>query len=317
MRKLICLSVLGLAAATQAAVAPEVRREIYRREAGFFQATQARLESLTSEKRSAQLSRGQEAIDAQGRRVRFEDYITRPRADQIEHHFLTYRDGRTDRGDIQRTFNQDLPYDWWAAVSNVNPLWLSRTSAVPPYYVTDEVMTLTNGQDTYRQSRQGGGWYYNGNLTSNPYYYYFNTYDVTANGVPKLQIQYNGAGLPLLSLFANYTIRLPGPSGALQVASTGVGDYDGTLLTITNGDYLGRDMRLTFADGSWMAVNSVALDDQFRSTDFWTSTLYFDVSLGMKEFEGRRIELFGRTLPFRAPYFMAGFPPYLGNLTYP
>jgi hypothetical protein len=325
MKRLGVLFIVGVwSVARLGAVSMEdVRRADYRRELDLSRGILARSESVTAEKRADQLQQGKESIDSQGRRVRFDDFITRPRADQVQHHFLTFREGRRDEASILRTFNQSLPSDWWSAVAPFTP-WaqvaLPAAAAIPGYYMTDEVFSMTNGIDRFDQSRHGGGWYDDGGVSSGRYHYYFQTYDITLNGRMKFQAAYKGTGHPGTG---SYDYFVPDTNGVMTKETMSNIAIWPNLSSLD----MPREFSVGFADGTNYAMHFDYLSEPDRKipweTGHWpidmpASYQYAESVMTSSEFNGRTIELFGRASPILPSMFSLGFPQiFITGLVYP
>jgi len=67
------------------------------------------MKTAQAELQSAEYKAAKVAIDAYGYRVRMEEYVIRPQADQFKYVVLNSRNERFDFGKMIFTFNKDLP----------------------------------------------------------------------------------------------------------------------------------------------------------------------------------------------------------------
>jgi hypothetical protein len=90
---------------------------------------------------------GKTLIDAFGKRVRVEEYITRPDPATFKFITLNFRDGRLDRGLFEVTANKPLPFD----LAQAGNLWFSPEGRKPEFFATKQRWVLSNGVDSIAQ----------------------------------------------------------------------------------------------------------------------------------------------------------------------
>ena len=90
----------------------------------------------------AEYQQGKSIIDAFGYRVRIEEYIVRPQADQFKMVVLNERQNRFDYFTWKATFNKPLPTDLREATK-----WLSWTDTMPEYWLKENVSAISNTVD--------------------------------------------------------------------------------------------------------------------------------------------------------------------------
>lgn len=105
------------------------------------------------ESRDADYQTGKSIIDVHGQRVRIEQYITRPRADQFKLVVLNERDNHFDYFTYKGTFNTTLPEDLSVALKEVNGK-LGATK--PDYYLTAYETLMSNTIDNITDTASGG-----------------------------------------------------------------------------------------------------------------------------------------------------------------
>ncbi|MBI4677295.1 MAG: FecR domain-containing protein [Elusimicrobia bacterium] len=129
------------AAARPAAVLRETARDLAR--------------SVIEETRNRELKAneaqfGKDAIDAFGRRVRVEEYLLRPAANEFKLVFLNRREGRFDWGHLIERFNGAIPDDLAQVPAIVAGTYLSRTQ--PANWLKYLEVYLTNATDSLRET---------------------------------------------------------------------------------------------------------------------------------------------------------------------
>jgi hypothetical protein len=104
------------------------------------------------ESRNADYQVGKSLMDVTGERVRVEEYIMRPRADQFKLVVLNERANRFDYFTYKGTFNQNLPEDVSVALREVG----GKLGSAPDYYLTDYETLMSNTIDNITDSASGG-----------------------------------------------------------------------------------------------------------------------------------------------------------------
>ena len=110
-----------------------LERTDIRAEVQIAGAKESMLAMAADEARNADFQSGKSLIDVSGQRVRVEEYIMRPAADQFKLVVLNERPTRFDSFTYTGTFNQNLPEDLSVALRDVGGKLGSR----PDYYLTD------------------------------------------------------------------------------------------------------------------------------------------------------------------------------------
>lgn len=93
------------------------------------------------------------AIDAFGYRVRVEEYVVRPAANQFKYVVLNTRENRFDFGKILFTFNSALPKDLSKVTKNMNNYY---GSTAPSIYLTEINSVISNTVDKVSEEGSGG-----------------------------------------------------------------------------------------------------------------------------------------------------------------
>lgn len=114
-------------------------------------------DSITSmaaeEARNADYQVGKSLIDVDGKRVRVEEYITRPASDKFKLVVLNERETRFDYYTYTGTFNTDLPADLSVALRQVNG---KLGTEAPDYFLTAYETLASNTRDNITESATGG-----------------------------------------------------------------------------------------------------------------------------------------------------------------
>ncbi len=104
------------------------------------------------ESKNADYQTGKSVIDVDGRRVRIEEYITRPAADQFKLVSLNERDTRFDYFTYTGTFNKNLPEDLSVALKDVG----GKLNSQPDYFLKSYEMLMSNTVDKVTDTGSGG-----------------------------------------------------------------------------------------------------------------------------------------------------------------
>jgi len=109
--------------------------------------------SAAMERRLADYQEGKSLIDANGRRVRIEEYIVRPSPNQFKLVALDEREkSQLDYFYYLGTFNQNLPTDLSVALRQLS----GTIGTAPAYYLTGYEMGQSNTQDSIHDTATGG-----------------------------------------------------------------------------------------------------------------------------------------------------------------
>ncbi len=120
---------------------PDQLKNFVAREAGQFENQNQRESSAAFEQRNELYQAGKSLIDAFGRRVRVEEFITRPAPDAFKFVSVSLRDGRTDLASVEVKANAPLP----ANLGSVGSLFGAQTGANPPaFYAVQQRFSLRN-----------------------------------------------------------------------------------------------------------------------------------------------------------------------------
>jgi hypothetical protein len=111
------------------------------------------LSAAAYEQRLADYQEGKSLIDVEGKRVRLEEYIVRPQANQFKFVVLNERDNRLDYFFYKGTFNKDLPTDLAVALRDLSGKY---GTTAPEYYLTAYEMAQSNTQDSVHDTAAGG-----------------------------------------------------------------------------------------------------------------------------------------------------------------
>ncbi|MFA5140014.1 MAG: FecR family protein [Elusimicrobiota bacterium] len=122
------------------------------RELGLDMSKEEVLAAAVREIKLAEYQQGKALIDLSGRRVRVEEYVMRPRADQFKFVVLNKREGRLDYFYYLGTFNQALPTDMSAALRQLG----GRADSAPDYFLTAFEAGRSNTRDSLLEKAEGG-----------------------------------------------------------------------------------------------------------------------------------------------------------------
>ncbi len=124
----------------------------FRSEIQNTNAKQTILAMAAEESRQADYQVGKSLIDAYGHRVRVEEYIMRPAADQFKLVVLNERPNRFDYFTYKGTFNTSLPDDLSIALREVN----GKLGTAPTYFLKEYQTEMSNTIDKIGDSASGG-----------------------------------------------------------------------------------------------------------------------------------------------------------------
>jgi hypothetical protein len=265
----------------------------------------------------AEFQQGKALIDVNGNRVRLDEYIIRPSANQFKLVVLNEREARFDFFYYLGTFNQNLPADLRVALNQ-----LSGTVDNPPqYYLTAFQTARSNTIDSMVENATGG-----------------HPVDVNHNGVPADQISYlfnpvtnaydNVSGRNVYqTLFDNYGFYVNGglkygwtgtsiQSYSLVTAATTNDPFTNALLpaalparsvstTFPDPDQIHQVVYESYADGSFIKWDNYIFKDDgkianmsdFQSANSGVSykqkilNFNYEQIVTASEFQGRKIDL--------------------------
>jgi hypothetical protein len=166
------------------------------REVALGQSKDAVQAAAAVEMRRAEYQEGKTLIDAFGKRVRLEEYVVRPAADQFKLVALSEREDRLDYFYYQARFNQALPTDLREATRYLG----GKTGAAPSYFVTEFETGRSNSRDSVQEVGTGGH-LVNTTLTSDKVVYdgVSDSFQTVASGTAFWE-----------TLFDNYSFRVNG-----------------------------------------------------------------------------------------------------------
>ncbi|MHB9154680.1 MAG: hypothetical protein ACYC5N_03175, partial [Endomicrobiales bacterium] len=132
-----------------AAAMDDFERDAYRSELDMSRREMARDAASVSEQKQFEYQTAKTLTDMNGNRVRMEQYISRPQADQTRVYSYNGRDNRVDTGLALSTYNRELPADLTdiARQNHLNPTW----------YITDQSARMENSMGDYAEHFLSGG----------------------------------------------------------------------------------------------------------------------------------------------------------------
>jgi len=128
---------------------PDRLKDFVARETEHFAAQDQRESSAAFERRNEIYQSGKSMIDAFGRRVRVEEFITRPAADTFKFVSVSHRVDRTDVASVEIQANQALPFD----LKQAGNLFGAGGANAPSFFAVKQrtiLRNLSNG-DSYVQ----------------------------------------------------------------------------------------------------------------------------------------------------------------------
>ncbi len=132
--------------------AQEKAKETAKREVGLQMSKEEVQAAAAEESKLAEYKEGKALIDVFGNRVRPEEYIVRPAADQFKFVVLNSRDDRFDYFYYRGTFNTTLPNDLSVALRMLG----GCAGAACPYFLTGYETGRSNTRDYMLETTSGG-----------------------------------------------------------------------------------------------------------------------------------------------------------------
>jgi len=176
--------------------------------------------AASEEMKRSEYQLGKSMIDVFGERVRLEQYIVRPSANQFKLVVLNDRSGSFNYFYYKGTFNTDLPTDLNDALSQLG----GCAGAACRYYLTSYETARSNLTDKVEELASGG---HQVNVNANSV-----TNDDVASYFDSSLNQYVGvSGAYYKTLFDNYYIRYNGVTFNTWQPAAGVTAYNGTIGT--------------------------------------------------------------------------------------
>lgn len=191
----------------------EFKKEV-EREVALGQSKENVQAAAAIEARRAEYQEGKTLIDAFGQRVRLEEYVVRPAADQFKLVALSERANRFDYFYYQARFNQNLPADLTEATRYLS----GKTGTAPAFFVTEFETGRSNTRDTVVEIGLGG------HLVNAPLAKDTVVYDGHTNTFTSAS-----AGTAFWStLFDNYSYKINGTEkfGWQPIAGANITSYD-------------------------------------------------------------------------------------------
>ncbi len=191
----------------------EFKKEV-EREVALGLSKEAVQSAAAIEARRAEYQEGKTLIDAFGQRVRLEEYVVRPAADQFKLVALSERASRFDYFYYQARFNQNLPTDLTQATRYLS----GKTGAAPDFFITEFETGRSNTRDSVIETGIGGH-LVNAPLTADKVVYdgHTNTFTTAATGTAFWS-----------TLFDNYSYKINGTEkfGWAPIAGANITSYD-------------------------------------------------------------------------------------------
>ncbi len=244
---------------------------------------------------SAEYQNRKVAIDAFGNRVRMEEYVIRPAADQFKYVVLNTRADRFDFGKILFTFDKALPDDLTLATTN-----MTSSASQPEWVLTAMNSVMSNTIDKVTEDASGGKMVPDNAANPSVWTHFFPQYAVYAAG-PAEAGDNGGLGKNLWS-YADLNSDNAIQSG--EMSFLGGSAPAGVTLFPAGEDVFNTVIKNTYSDGTWIqAADYVVFDDgkivskgDFASRldetmDTVTDKLNFERVYTSSLFGGRKIDL--------------------------
>lgn len=253
-----------------------------KREIGLDQSKAEILAAAAREIKLAEFQQGKAIIDVGGNRVRIEEYILRPRADQFKLVILNERKSRFDYFFYQGTFNKALPDDLRIALRQLG----GGVDTAPEYFLTEFESGRSNTRDSIHEIARGGHLVdlnSNATATDDVRFFFdsaldkfvdvsgrsvfktlFDRYGFYLNG--KLKNGYSGANIQTIGDAVQSTLTDPITGAAL---TSGNAYMDGGFLatrsvsvTFPNAEQMHQRIFESYSDGSFIAWDNYIINDQ-------------------------------------------------------
>lgn len=119
---------------------PDRMKDFVKQEAGRFAMQDQHESSAATERRNELYQVGKSVIDAFGRRVRVEEFITRPAPNAFKFVSVSHREDRTDVATVEVQANRALPFD----LKQAGNLFSAPGANAPAFFATQQRTTLRN-----------------------------------------------------------------------------------------------------------------------------------------------------------------------------
>lgn len=246
---------------------------------------------------SAEFQNRKVAIDAFGNRVRMEEYVMRPAANQFKYVVLNTRGDRFDFGKILFTFNTALPSDLSLATHN---MMSAAGPAAPQWQLTALNSVMSNTTDKVTEDAFGGKMVPDSAGNPTEWTHFFTDYGVYAAG-PAEAAENGGLGRKLWSYSdanADNTVQagelayLGGTAPSSQIVYPGGTDVFNTvtLNTYSDGTWIQAADYVLFDSGKILSAGDFASQLSFNM-DKATDKLNFERVYTSSLFGGRKIDL--------------------------
>jgi len=246
---------------------------------------------------SAEYQNRKVAIDAFGNRVRMEEYIIRPAADQFKYVVLNTRANRFDFGKMLFTFDKALPDDLTLATRSMTT---ATGPVAPEWTLTAMNSVMSNTLDKVTEDASGGKMVADNASNPSVWTHFFPKYAVYAAG-PAEGGDNGGLGKNLWS----YTdLNSDNAIQSGEMSFLGGSAPAGVTLFPAGEDVFNTVLKNTYSDGTWIqAADYVVFDDgkivskgDFASRldetmDTVTDKLNFERVYTSSLFGGRKIDL--------------------------
>ncbi|OGS51573.1 MAG: hypothetical protein A3J79_13480 [Elusimicrobia bacterium RIFOXYB2_FULL_62_6] len=258
--------------------------------------------SAQAEIQSAEFQNRKVAIDAFGNRVRMEEYVIRPAADQFKYVVLNTREDRFDFGKILFTFDNALPEDLSLATRNM----LTATGAsAPQWQLTEMNSIMSNTLDKVTEDATGGKMVPDNPSDPGVWTHMFSNYGVYAygwNAGDDPALVPNGGKGTMLWSYSDANMNNIIETGEMSFLG---GSMPASLMAYPAGeDTFYTIQKNTYSDGTWLQATDFVLFDNGNivstgdlstrlgeSMDTVTDKLNFQRIYTSSLFGGRKIDL--------------------------
>jgi len=244
-------------------------------------------QSITQNLKDADYQMGKSLVDVHGNRVRLEEYLLRPRPEQLQFLILNTRENRFDYASSLYTFNKALPDNFSPVVREAIK---GRWNTQPDYWLTGNEAKFGNHYNDYMNWVLSDGYVEPGSL-NNPYWEQkFVNFVHTVNGIEKIKC----TNLNMPSSAQTWYVR--DESGNLKPVSQ---NYTLPGFSFNRDPEKATSMAwYKYEDGTWEQIEFYVIDDQGNLLTWEKSgtgeALENDngeVRLTASEFNGRDIDV--------------------------
>lgn len=213
---------------------PESARDAAKREVGLEMTKEEVQAAAAFEQKNAVYREGKALIDVNGKRVRVEEYVVRPAADQFKLVVLNERADRFDYFFYRGTFNKALPDDMSTALRQVS----GCIAAACDYFLTSYDTGRSNTVDKVVETASGG-------------------HQVDVNNNLEARDAVTAAFDPATDRWVSLNVSNPGGVGNEKFYQTLFDNYSIKFNDVVHQSWTGSNIQNTYADVTYTNVTTV------------------------------------------------------------